>query len=506
MGARTLSKLIIRADASVQIGSGHILRCLALAQAWQDGSGPVLFVTHGSLPPSLSTRLQVEAVNLLSLDCQPGSIEDAQRTAALAREFGAIQMVVDGYHFGADYQRAIKEAGLKLLFIDDTGHAEHYYADWVLNQNIYADPGLYASRETYTRLLLGTQFVLLRREFWKWRRWRHEIPDMANKLLVTAGGTDPDNITLQIIEGLNTADLRELAVVVVVGGANPHVVQLQHAIELSSHKIRLDSNVSDMPTLMAWADIALSAAGSTIWELLFMGVPSITFSLAENQRHTADKLLQENVTMAVDATQPSDIATVIHKLLADKKTRAMMAKAGTGLVDGDGVERVLMRLQNLKVRLRPASEDDCEILWQWANDPGVRSASFSVAPIPWETHVEWFKGKLADVRCHIFIALDENDQPIGQIRFDAVNEREAQVGISIDKRHRGVGLGQRLIQLGVEKVSRTTPLRVIDALIKIGNTASIKAFEGAGFTRLGVENILGNQAAHYRWVKESRGD
>ena len=110
--------------------------------------------------------------------------------------------MVDGYQFNADYQRALKAAGFRVLFLDDYGHATHYSADLVLNQNAYANEKMYAARESYTRLLLGTDYCLLRREFSSWRGWKREIAPIGTKILVTMGGSDPENFTTDVVEAL----------------------------------------------------------------------------------------------------------------------------------------------------------------------------------------------------------------------------------------------------------------------------------------------------------------
>ena len=132
---------------------------------------------------------------------------------------------------------------------------------------------MYANREAHTRLLLGTRYVLLRREFWPWRGWRREIPAVARKVLVTLGGGDPDNVTLKVIRALAQVEIEGLEAVVVVGPANPHLEELQAAVKDTPHPIRLESNVTNMPELMAWADVAITAGGSTCWETAFMGLP-----------------------------------------------------------------------------------------------------------------------------------------------------------------------------------------------------------------------------------------
>jgi len=288
MGTR-VKPLLVRVDASAQIGTGHLMRCLALAQAWRDVGGRVVFLMAMESPP-LEARLRSEGMEVVHLPVQPGSMDDAIQTADFARQLGADWVVVDGYHFGAEYQRIIKDSGLRLLFIDDIGHAEHYSADLVLNQNIHAHEGLYQNREPYTRLLLGTRYVLLRREFLKWRGWKREIPEVARKVLVTMGGSDPDNVTLKVIQALHQVDMDGLEAIVVVGGSNPNYEELQSAVQDSRFPIRLESNVTNMPERMAWADVAVSAGGSTSWELAFMGVPILNLILAENQQQASTTL------------------------------------------------------------------------------------------------------------------------------------------------------------------------------------------------------------------------
>ena len=148
--------LLIRADASTQIGTGHVMRCLALARSWQDTLGQPIFAMTTSVP-ALEERLKSEGMEVIHLAAEPGSLADAKETAALAHQFNASWVVLDGYHFGSEYQKTIKISGLSLLFIDDYGHAEHYYADFVLNQNISADEQWYQHREPCTKLLLGWQ-------------------------------------------------------------------------------------------------------------------------------------------------------------------------------------------------------------------------------------------------------------------------------------------------------------------------------------------------------------
>ncbi|ACC79439.1 UDP-2,4-diacetamido-2,4,6-trideoxy-beta-L-altropyranose hydrolase [Nostoc punctiforme] len=339
-------KLFIRVDASTQIGTGHVMRCLALAQAWQDAGGQVVFVM-ATEAPDLKTRLNAEGMEVIHLPIQIGSAEDAKETAKLARQFNANWVVVDGYNFGAKYQEIIKESDLKLLFIDDYGHAEYYYADVVLNQDIYAHENLYMQREPYTKLLLGINYALLRREFSQYQREQKTHPLIVKKLLVTLGGSDLNNLTLKVINALKLLELSNLEVLVVVGGSNPHYEKLQVASQHLQFPIYFHRNVQNMPNLMAWSDIAISASGSTIWELAFMGLPSLILILADNQASNAKKLgemrLIYNLGEGKDIA-PIVIANALKKLMLATKERTEMARLCQNLVDGQGSRRVLNQI------------------------------------------------------------------------------------------------------------------------------------------------------------------
>jgi len=342
-------QIVFRVDASTQIGTGHVMRCLALAQAWQDTQGQAIFVMTTSVP-ALEERLQSEGMQVVHLTTEPGSLDDAQQTATLAHQFGATWVVVDGYHFGGEYQQILKQSKLHLLFIDDYGHAEHYYADFVLNQNISADEQWYNNREAYTQLLLDTRYALLRREFWQWQGWQRTVPPVAKKVLVTLGGADPDNITLKVIQSLQIVEVEELEAVVVVGGSNPHYENLKMAVLDSGYPIQLQRNVTNMPELMAWADVAISAGGSTCWELAFMGLPSILLILADNQRAIAEKLATLNLAVNLGWHQDATIEQIglaLQELIGDRPKRETMSKKGRELVDGNGARRVVSEMVNL---------------------------------------------------------------------------------------------------------------------------------------------------------------
>jgi UDP-2,4-diacetamido-2,4,6-trideoxy-beta-L-altropyranose hydrolase len=320
----------------VAIGTGHVMRCLALVQGLQSaGHRPI--VAAAQITPTLINRIETLGIELIHIQHQPASSDDAQTTIALAHQYQAPWIVVDGYHF----------AGLNLLFFDDYQHATHYYADLVLNQNVYAHPALYENREPYTQLLLGTRYALLRPDFLQWQGWQRSPNTPARKILVTMGGADPDNVTLKILQAIQYSKLEGLETIAVIGGSNPHWESLQSVVRASQGSIQLKQNVTNMPKLMAWADVAIAAGGTTAWELAFMGLPTLMLILAENQRAIAEKLDELGVVVNLgwhgDVTIEA-IAVALTNLLSDSTRRFDMTQRSQTLVDGRGVERVLESL------------------------------------------------------------------------------------------------------------------------------------------------------------------
>jgi UDP-2,4-diacetamido-2,4,6-trideoxy-beta-L-altropyranose hydrolase len=348
---RVADELLIRADASAVMGTGHVMRCLALAQAWQDKGGVATFaMCEGS--PVIERRLAWEGIAVKKLGVDHGSPEDAGETGKIAREAGAEWVVLDGYHFSPEYQQIIKEAGQYLTAVGGGPKIGHCYADIVLEQNIGVEEEAFARREQYTKLLLGSRYALLRREFLQWKGWRREIPQSAGKVLVTLGGSDPDNVTLKVIQALEQLGAAALDVVVLAGGSNPNYSRLEKAVRETKMSLRLERHVEDMPELLAWADVAVAAGGITSWELTFMGLPCIMLLLAENQRQTVVELDKLGVAVGVGAevTVTSEVlCDKISRVLADREMRREMSVRGRKLIDGMGAERVLDAMKAIQV-------------------------------------------------------------------------------------------------------------------------------------------------------------
>ena len=487
-------KLIIRVDAGTTIGTGHLMRCLALAEAWKKHGGQAVFITVCE-SDILLKRLRKEDFKVIRLEKPYPDPHDWKITSQELKLNPSAWIVLDGYHFDDSYQLRIKEMGHRLMVIDDMAHFEHYYADIILNQNINAEKLEYKC-EPSTKLLLGTSHVLLRQEFWPWKDWQRQIPKVAKNILVTLGGSDPDNVTLKVIHALEKVEVGKLEVTVIVGDSYPYYDLLKTTAIESRLSIRLKQNTRHIPELMAWADLAVSAGGSTCWELAYMGVPTNTIILAENQVSVAEGLSKVGAAYNFgwyNLLNETHIAKVLTEHMFSYDIRFSFINCGKSLIDGNGIKRVSRLLSKDRLFLRAANINDRYLIWKWANDPVTRAQSFTSEYIPWEHHKLWFESNLSNSNLFIYIAINESDLAIGLIRYQKKG-KDAIVSITVAPEQRGKGYGSAIIELGTHEMLRVSDVDAIHAYLKPNNKASRRAFVEAGFY-LNDEVLIKDQPA-----------
>ena len=342
-------KLLIRADADAKVGAGHVMRCLALAQACIDRGGSALFCA-ANLPLALHERLRMEGIPVVEIDATPGSRTDAAALAAVARAHSCDWVVADGYRFDHAYQLALRQNGLQVLILDDYGHASHYEANVILNQNLGAPASLYDNRAPGSELLIGSTFTLLRREFLRYRDWSRIIREQAKRILVTLGGGDSVNTSRKVIEALRLLTPEySLNVCILVGPAALELGNILRSTQEAGHRVRVLTGTKHVPAIMAWADLAITAAGAACWELAFMKLPSIAIVRAANQQAQARELDQrgglKNLGWHEDV-RPEQIAFAIRSLIDSSTSRRAMAAKCSAIVDGRGAERVFAALEH----------------------------------------------------------------------------------------------------------------------------------------------------------------
>jgi len=230
-----------------------------------------------------------------------------------------------------------------LVVIDDQVHHSRYYADILLNQNIHA-PDLKYSCGKDTVQLLGCYYALLRREFLQYESRKRKIPQNATNILVTMGGADSDNVTLKVVQAINKINDPGLEVKIVVGPANPNIDSLSAELSGVNYHYELLNNVTDMPGLMAWAELAITAGGSTCWELCFMQVPMLVIIVAENQKDIAKGLADKGAARCLgwySEITSDQVAVELQSIIHNSEKLKKMSRIASQLVDGSGKDRVI---------------------------------------------------------------------------------------------------------------------------------------------------------------------
>ena len=511
-----MGRLLIRADADGRMGTGHVMRCLALARAWQSADGP----RHGSQSTFLSRcpieglrrRIRSAGNELILLDRSHPAPSDLAATLDVlaqaktgSQPADATWVVLDGYHFDSSYQLAVRDAGGRVVAIDDSVRLPHYHADVLLNQNAGAEQ-LDCACDSETSLLLGPRFALLRPEFQPWESFRRMTPGLARKVLVTLGGADPTNATLPVLGAL--ARLSDAAAKdavphweakIVLGPANPHLDSLREKLRRTSGNVQLLTDVDDMAELMAWADVAVTAAGTTCWELARMQLPAVALVVADNQEPIARRLAEMGaVTRPEHSGQDIEerIAEALSALCHDPDRRAKQSEVGRRLVDGRGAGRVVAVMRALagplpveQTQLRRAVAEDVMPLWRLKNDPTVRQTAIaSSARVPLHVHIEWFRQKLSSPDTRIWV-LDFQGLVVGVVRYDRTGPATAEISMAVAAAFRRRGLATRMLRETRSPACRELQVTNLHAMIRQQNIPSARVFAKAGFVETIAKSI-----------------
>jgi len=333
------SQLLIRADASPDVGVGHVMRCLALAQSWQDLDLGSVHIACLEIPHALERRLQANGISIHRL-AEPDRAADV---AAIASDIEANWIVVDGYRFDEEYHRGVRACGARVLVVDDFGTTGSWDADILLDQNMGASfDQHYGGARVQGPVLMGSNFCLLRREFRTYSPSSTEATSGVLNILVLAGGGAGGGFRSVIIPLLEEV-ASPIQARVVVGPADS-VESSTTPVE--SERIKVLVDVRDMPAQMEWADVAVSASGSTAWELMFMGVPSVLVPVADNQKSIARMLHEEGAVVSVDDC--TQIGEQLNALVNDREKRQLLRKRAQSMIDGLGAQRVITEMMALE--------------------------------------------------------------------------------------------------------------------------------------------------------------
>lgn len=474
-------RILIRADASPTIGSGHIARCLTLARVLRKQGSHVAFACR-RLPGHRLDALRDEGFEAFALpDVYPD--EDPQQAiesmlpwqadidalgALLAGHAEFDWIIVDHYGLDHHWQTAARRWAPRIAAVDDLA-TRRYSVDLLLNQNLSGLSENYAPLlPDGCRTLLGPRYAMLREEF---NSPAIEIKTKAQRVLVNFGGFDAAMQTRHAMLAL--VDFPELEVDFVAGADNPAWAQMQALAETRPHW-HLHSFVSDFHRRMTTADLFIGAGGGTSWERAALGLPTICIAVSNNQQVNGEVMAAAGAHVFMGAREQVSVEQLrdaIGFVAGNHYLRQSLAERSRQLVDGRGALRVAAALAGAVLKLRPATLDDASLLRD-----GMRASLRNPQ--------------------HLLLVAEADDGPVGVLGYD-LRGFEAEVSLCLLDQRIGLGWGRALLARGELFVRAHWPqLTAITARALPDSGASLNVFRDAGFNQ--------NACAFTKVLKEHR--
>ncbi len=499
------TRIALRVDASAAMGTGHLKRCLSLAEALSEAGAEVRFIVR---------RLDAVAERVLAASQQPvdwlaspasspaplpspaggpphagwagvRGDQDARDTALALRDWQPQWVVIDHYAFDAGWHQAVRAAlGCRLAVIDDLADRP-LDADALIDHNWSASHAdKYAGRLLRApRWFCGPRHALLAPAYRD--APRHAARDTVRSVGIFLGGTDPGGASALALTACRAGGF-EGPVEVVSTSANPQLSSLAQACAQDANAT-LTVDAPDLAAFFTRHDLQVGAGGGATWERCCIGAPTIGLVLAGNQAVVVPPLERQGVLRAArlegfsaDPAVPL-LQDAVRELLADADGRRTLGQRAAALVDGRGAQRVALGLVADTLQLRPATPDDDRMLHRWRNDPAVRAVSGVQDPIDFEGHRRWLARTLADPARSLFVA-QVGDVPVGSIRFDRLASGHLEVSLYLDPQLQGLGLGRRMLLAGERAMQAARPGGLtVEAQVLPGNTVSQALFEACGY-------------------------
>jgi len=497
-------RVVFRVDASLQMGTGHVMRCLTLADALQKQGSEISFICRehkGNLIKYIEKkgyvvyRLDIlvsekEEVNQPEINPLAHASwlgvtqrEDAHACELILKNINPDWLIVDHYAIDCRWQNQLKKYIKKLMVIDDLADRKHE-CDLLLDQTFGRKEDSYnklVPRDC--KLLLGSQYALLRPEFSQWRKYslqRRAVPELKN-ILISMGGIDQANVTGQILHILKTCILpKDLTLTVIVGAASPNIEVIKKIAKAMPNKTEVKVNVDNMAKLMANADLAIGAAGATTWERCCLGLPSIQIVVADNQMLIAKNLRESNIIQYVENL--TDLQFQLKDIVKKFKKMSFLSSTVTNGCGSEGIVcDYLIPHESIDedIILKPVDVDDCKYIYDLQTEDTRKYSRNPSKPL-WEEHVKWFKQTM-DAESSVLFIIFLEQQAVGVLRLDNIDKKEMEISIIVSPEYSGLGIAKRTLN----KAVKLQPKGCFKATVHKENIPSQYVFEKIGFSRVG---------------------
>lgn len=485
-------RIVYRADAAAEIGTGHIVRGLALAEAMQATDTQWAFAcqpgSEAAVPALASSRHRIFEMPEQTSD-QPASLRRAMPE-------GCHLLAVDHYGLARSFEAECRGWADRILAVEDLPGRAHD-CDLLLDPTVGRCPADYdAWVPSRCAALTGVEYASLRPEFAGARtaalarRTECGRDDTAMRVLIALGGTDPDNRTALAIEGaVQAVKDKRIEIDVVLPSRAPHFAAVRKLAKRHGSAVRLhsDRDATVMAALMLGADLAIGAGGSTAWERCVLGLPTIMLTIADNQRDVVRALVSRGAAVTAGSgggVSAPALGAMVLELAGDPGRRAAMAKAAASICDGSGAMRVAALLtggrsrDGASVMLRPSALADRDTLFAWQQIPGMRRHFKNPKPPTSAEHAAWFTAVRADPRVRLFM-ITAGGPPAGTLRLEESEDGALKVSILVAPEQLRRGLAGTALGL----VHAMWPQAHFHAEIDARNDPSLALFAAAGYTQ-----------------------
>lgn len=498
--------IVIRTDSSVHIGSGHVMRDIVLAKELARLGHDISFACRPQNGDSIDyIKQQGFTVHELARPAQwltPSSSADYSAWLQVSinsdiEQFCAVirstdLVIVDHYALGSEWQEAIKKYyDCKIVAIDDL--VREHSADIIIDQTLLRKSEEYLSRNNQCINLTGSEYALLDPKFTAKREHAIENNECPRnvKVLISMGGIDKNNITLEVLEALLLLGKEKPQVTVLLSKKSPSYEEVSRFCTQHSDWTNHIDFSDNMANVLLQHEIAIGAPGTTAWERACLGVPSIIIPLADNQRTIATNLVKTDSAILVEPKKIKTHLTTAYKALVSDWLK--FHSNSLKLCDGLGVKRVGRHINNLllgkisKVSLRAASKEDIEQVYCWQCLPETRKYALTSEKPTWNEHKAWMQKKLESAQDYFYIIQAVNTQKsVGVIRLDRIKNAEYLVSIFISPEYFGQGIAKNAL-LFIDDIHQHVSLC---ATVLEDNVASQQLFIAANYKRTAKDSFI----------------
>lgn len=485
----SLDKVLFRVDSSIEIGGGHLSRCLEIAKLLNQRKINVFFLCK-ELEGNLNEWIKYENFKLFIIRENYISIEEEIKDIEkLLKPFSPFKyLIIDNYSIDKVWENAIKKIIPKIVVIDDLANRKHN-CDILIDQNYISnhENRYKALVPKETIQLLSSKYAIIKDKIKNNKRLSKPNFKKPSKLFICFGAIDSKGYTLATLRALKKISHKFELISVFTSNKNISLKDITYQGSLINNcKIYTDHNL--LPDLLSSSDIAIGAGGTMSWERALLGIPSLVFGIADNQTKVLESLIKNGIVIGESSSKFPDenkIQNWLEVIISNPKLLEGLSERSRKIIDGYGCNRICEVLFPSEIKFRYAIDKDSKKIFEWRNLPEIQKISKKQDEIKFYDHQKWFENCMHNPNSILLIA-EYDLSAIGVIRFD-INDKEAEISIyKIPGKKKIFGLLNKSTSWFFENYPK---IKTITANIIPNNVKSCEAFFSAGYKQLNFKFI-----------------